>query len=93
MEGNSVVVTVLAIVAAIVVGGLLIAFTDPVVLTAWGRFFAAPGNAIAQAWDSAAGAYYAMFQGSIFNPHTRGRDLPAEVDWRGVQRRDDLRGL
>ncbi len=70
VEGNSVVVTVLAIVAAIVVGGLLIAFTDPVVLTAWGRFFSAPGNAIAQAWDSAAGAYYAMFQGSIFNPHT-----------------------
>jgi general nucleoside transport system permease protein len=70
VEGNSVVVTVLAIVAAIVVGGLLIAFTDPVVLTAWGKFFAAPGNAIAQAWDSAAGAYGAMFEGSIFNPHT-----------------------
>src|ERR1019366_8661321 len=35
VEGNSVVVTVLAIVAAIVVGGLLIAFTDPVVLSAW----------------------------------------------------------
>jgi ABC-type uncharacterized transport system permease subunit len=70
VEGNSVVVTVLAIVAAIVVGGLLIAFTDPVVLTAWSSFFAAPGNAIAQAWDSAAGAYGAMFEGSIFDPHT-----------------------
>jgi general nucleoside transport system permease protein len=70
IEGNSVVVTVLAIVAAVVVGGLLIAFTDPMVLTAWGSFFAAPGNAIAQAWDSAAGAYVAMFEGSVFNPHT-----------------------
>jgi len=70
VEGNSVVVTILAIVAAIVVGGLLIAFTDPVVLHAWGSFFAAPGNAIAQAWDSAAGAYSAMFEGSVFNPHT-----------------------
>jgi ABC-type uncharacterized transport system permease subunit len=70
VEGNSVVVTILAIVTAIVVGGLLIAFTDPVVLSAWGTFFAAPGNAIAQAWDSAAGAYLAMFEGSIFNPHT-----------------------
>jgi len=68
VEGNSVVVTILAIVAAIVVGGLLIAFTDPVVLTAWGRFFAAPGNAVAQAWDSASGAYVAMFEGSIFSP-------------------------
>jgi general nucleoside transport system permease protein len=70
VEGNSVIVTVLAIVTAIVVGGLLIAFTDPVVLTAWGSFFAAPGNAIAHAWDSAAGAYVAMFEGSIFDPHT-----------------------
>ncbi|HEY5015242.1 MAG TPA: hypothetical protein VII59_00500, partial [Streptosporangiaceae bacterium] len=44
VEGNSVVVTILALVAAIVVGGLLIAFTDPVVLSAWGSFFAAPGH-------------------------------------------------
>ncbi|MGH3406414.1 MAG: ABC transporter permease, partial [Streptosporangiaceae bacterium] len=70
VEGNSVVVTVLAIIVAIVVGGLLITFTDPVVLSAWGKFFSSPGNAIAQAWDSAAGAYVAMFEGSIFNPHT-----------------------
>ena len=72
VEGNSVVVTILAIVAAIVVGGLLIAFTDPAVLNAWGAFFAAPGHAIGRAWDSAAGAYLAMFEGSIFNPHTVG---------------------
>lgn len=70
LEGNSVVVTTLAIATGIVIGGLLIAFTDPVVLHAWSTFFAAPGNAIAQAWDSAAGAYAAMFDGSIFNPHT-----------------------
>jgi general nucleoside transport system permease protein len=57
-------------VAAIVVGGLLIAFTDPAVLTAWSHLFSSPGNAIAQAWDSASGAYVAMFEGSIFNPHT-----------------------
>ena len=70
VEGNSVVVTLLAFIAAIVVGGLLIAFTDPVVLTAWGKLFSAPGNAIAQAWDSAFSAYWAMFEGSIVNPHS-----------------------
>jgi len=69
VEGNSVVVTTLAIATGIVIGGLLIAFTDPVVLHAWSTFFAAPGNAIAQAWDTASGAYAAMFDGSIFNPH------------------------
>jgi ABC-type uncharacterized transport system permease subunit len=72
VEGNSVVVTILAIVSAIVVGGLLIAFTDPVVLSAWGSLFAAPGHALGAAWASAAGAYVAMFEGSIFNPHTAG---------------------
>src|SRR5579875_469369 len=70
LEGNSVTVTVLAIVAAIVVGGLLIAFTSPTVLQAWGSLFSSPGNAFAQAWDAASGAYVAMFEGSIFNPHT-----------------------
>ena len=70
IEGNSVVVTILAIVTAMVLGGLLIAFTNSTVLHAWGSFFASPGNAIAQAWDTAAGAYVAIFEGSIFNPHT-----------------------
>ena len=69
LEGNSVVVTILAIVSAIVLGGLLIAFTNQVVLNAWGVFFSHPGNAIAQAWDTASGAYVAIFEGSIFNPH------------------------
>lgn len=69
IEGNSVVVTVVAVLAAIVIGGLLIAFTDPVVLHAWGQFTAAPGNAFAQAWDSAASAYSAMFEGAIIDPH------------------------
>ena len=70
IHGNSVVVTVLAIVAAMVIGGLLIAFTDPVVLAAWGALFSAPGAAIAAAWDSIAAAYSNMFEGAILNPHT-----------------------
>ncbi len=70
LEGNSVVVTILAIVTAIVLGGLLIAFTNSTVLRAWGNLFSAPGNAFAQAWDAASGAYVAMFEGAIFNPHT-----------------------
>src|SRR5450755_795547 len=70
LDGQPAVVTILAIVAALVIGGLLIAFSDPVVLHAWSQFFSAPGSAIAQAWDSAAAAYSAMFEGAILNPHT-----------------------
>lgn len=29
-----------------------------------------PGNAFAQAWDAASGAYVAIFEGAILNPHT-----------------------
>src|ERR1700730_2488155 len=70
LEGNSVTVMFLAIFTAIVIGGLLNAFTNTKVLHAWGNLFSAPGTAIAQAWDTAIGAYVALFEGSIFNPHT-----------------------
>ena len=66
---NTVTVTVLALVGAVVLGGLLTAFTNSSVLHAWGDFFSAPGNAIAKAWDAAAGTYVALFEGSVFNPH------------------------
>ena len=46
LDGNPVVVTILAIIAAVVLGGLLIAFSDPVVLHLWSTFFSNPGAAI-----------------------------------------------
>src|SRR5581483_2293147 len=70
LEGNSVTVTVLAIFTAMVIGGLLNAFTNTTVLHAWGNLFSAPGTAIAKAWDQAIGAYVELFQGSVLNPHT-----------------------
>ena len=57
-------VTVLAIVTATVVGGLLSAFTNPAVL------HAPAGDIIPQAWKAAAATYVALFEGSIINPHT-----------------------
>ena len=63
-EGNTVTVTILALVTATVVGGLLSAFTSPSVLHASG------GDIIPQAWKAAAATYVALFEGSIINPHT-----------------------
>jgi simple sugar transport system permease protein len=70
LEGSSAVVTFLAIVLAIIIGGLLIAFTSPTVLHAWSHLFSAPGAAFSRAWDVASSAYSAMFEGAIVNPHT-----------------------
>src|SRR5215469_14971648 len=69
IQDSTVTVTVLALLAAVVLGGLLTAFTNNAVLHAWSDFFSAPGTAIAKAWDVAVGTYVGLFEGSIFNPH------------------------
>jgi general nucleoside transport system permease protein len=70
MEGNVFTVTVLAFFSAMVIGGLLTAFTNTAVLNAWNDFFSSPWHAINLAWDTAIGVYIELFEGSIFNPHT-----------------------
>jgi simple sugar transport system permease protein len=69
-QGSPAVVTTLAIVAALVVGGLIIAFSDPTVLHDFNALMAAPGRAFSAAWQSVASAYSALFEGAIVNPHT-----------------------
>jgi general nucleoside transport system permease protein len=64
LEGNTVTVTVLAIVTAAVVGGLLAGFTNPEVL------HAPAGDIFPKAWSVVAATYVALFEGSIINPHT-----------------------
>src|SRR5215469_10497927 len=69
-QGSPAVITVLAIFLALVVGGVLIVVTDPVVLRAWDSFGYAPGAALSATWQSVASAYSALFEGSIFSPAT-----------------------
>src|SRR5215471_3382956 len=70
MQGSPAVITILAIFSALVVGGVLIVVTDPVVLRAWESLFYAPGAALSATWQSVATAYSALFEGSIFSPST-----------------------
>jgi general nucleoside transport system permease protein len=70
IEGSPLVVTILAIFLALVIGGILIVVSDPVVLRAWDSFGYAPGAALAATWDSVANAYSTMFEGAIFSPST-----------------------
>lgn len=64
---SSVVISILAVVLAMVAGAILIALTDPKVHAAAGYFLARPGDTIAAVWQSATGAYGALFQGAIYN--------------------------
>ncbi|WP_217483631.1 ABC transporter permease [Curtobacterium sp. Csp2] len=64
---GSVLVTVLAVVLALVACGILIAVTDENVRTAAGYFFARPTDTLQAIGTSVGGAYASLFQGSVIN--------------------------
>ncbi|KJL23849.1 ribose ABC transporter permease protein [Microbacterium oxydans] len=76
LRGNAV-TTILAIVLALIVGGVLIAFTNQDVLDASVYFFAQPGDTFAAAWNAVYNGYEALFRGAIFN--ARGADFAAQI--------------
>ena len=65
-QGNAI-ISILAVVLALIVGGIMIAVTDEDVQAASGYFFARPGDTLTAIWQSVSGAYIALFQGSIYN--------------------------
>lgn len=65
--GGNAMISVLAVVLALLVGAILIAFTDEDVQAASGYFFSRPGDTLQAIWNAASGAYSALFQGSIYN--------------------------
>ncbi|CUR57209.1 putative sugar ABC transporter, permease protein [metagenome] len=66
-------VAVLGVLLAILVGSLLIAFTDEQVRDSAGYVFARPGDFFSATWNAIWGAYTALFRGSIYN--TRAQDF------------------
>jgi ABC-type uncharacterized transport system permease subunit len=59
--------SVLAVLLSLIAGGVLIAATDPDVQEASGYFFARPVDTLQAIWQSVAGAYSSLFQGSVYN--------------------------
>ncbi|MDR6866264.1 simple sugar transport system permease protein [Microbacterium resistens] len=66
ITGNGL-VSFLAVLAAVIVGSIMIAFTDPEVQAAAGYFFQRPGDTFSAIWQAVSGAYVALFQGSVYN--------------------------
>jgi ABC-type uncharacterized transport system permease subunit len=64
--GNAI-ISVLAVVLALIVGAIMIAFTDERVQEASVYFFSRPSDTLAAIWESVSGAYSALFQGAIYN--------------------------
>ena len=67
LMGGNAAISVLAVVLALLVGGVLIAFTDENVQAASGYFFSRPTDTFQAIWDAVSGAYSALFQGSVYN--------------------------
>lgn len=66
VESNGLVVF-LAVVAALVVGAVLVVVADKSVQDSAGYFFSRPADMLSAAWHAMTQAYVAMFQGSIYN--------------------------
>lgn len=65
--GGSAAISVLAVVLALIAGGILIILTDERVAETSGYFFSRPGDTLGAAWQAVSGAYSALFRGSVFN--------------------------
>ena len=64
---GSALISVLAVVLAMVAGAVLIALTDQNVHAASGYFFSRPTDTLSAIWQAVSGAYISLFQGSIYN--------------------------
>jgi simple sugar transport system permease protein len=78
---RTLIVPVLAVFTALVIGGIVIVFTDPVVLAAFQNFFSAPGEALRTAWESISTAYGALFQGALGSPYAISESLVASTPY------------
>jgi ABC-type uncharacterized transport system permease subunit len=80
-SANPVTVTVLAIFLALAVAAVLIVVSKPDVLSKWGYFFAAPGDAISSSWAVVSEAYANLFKGAIVDPAAVTGAMNGENSW------------
>ena len=69
-RAGTIAATLLAFVAAMAIGAILIAVADPATQAAATYFFAYPWDTFAAAGRAIAAGYTALFEGAIFNPNT-----------------------
>jgi general nucleoside transport system permease protein len=63
---------VLAVLLAVIVGSLMIMFTDERTRETASYFFSRPSDFFAAGWGAISGAYTALFQGSVYNTRVDG---------------------
>ncbi|MGW0431569.1 ABC transporter permease [Micromonospora sp. NPDC003197] len=81
---NTVTVTALALVLAIVIGAVLIIISDPDVLATYSYITARPSDAINSSWAAVSDAYANLFKGAVFDPEAISAWLNGTNDWKPV---------
>jgi general nucleoside transport system permease protein len=78
---NTVTVTILAVLVALVIGGIMIVISTPEVTAKFGYFFARPQDALSASWDTVSNAYAQLFQGSIIDFGATAKVFTGEAPW------------
>jgi len=65
---NGTLVTILAIISALILGAAMIVFSDTTAMSQLGYFFSAPGDFLSTAWHDISNGYRDLFEGSVFDP-------------------------
>jgi simple sugar transport system permease protein len=81
---NTVTVTVLSIVLAMIVGGILIIVSDPDVLDTYSYFTARPSDALNASWTAVSEAYANLFKGAIVDPAAVSGWIDGSNGWQAV---------
>lgn len=83
-SANTVSVTVLSILMAMLIGAILIVVSDPAVLKTFSYFTARPGDALNASWTVVSNAYADLFKGAILDPATITAWANGAGTWRQV---------
>ncbi|MFC0507948.1 ABC transporter permease [Micromonospora costi] len=81
---NTFTVTLLSLVLAIVVGGILMIISDPDVLSTYSYITARPSDALESSWTLVSEAYANLFKGAVFDPETFSGWLNGSNGWEAV---------
>jgi general nucleoside transport system permease protein len=83
-SANTVTVTVLSIVLALIIGAILIIVSDAEVLATYSYFTARPSDALNASWTVVSSAYADLFKGAIFDPAAVSALINGTGSWQAV---------
>jgi simple sugar transport system permease protein len=83
-SANTVTVTILSIVLAMIIGAILIIVSDAEVLKTYSYFTARPSDAINASWAVVSSAYADLFRGAVFDPAAVSAWLGGSGTWQAA---------